>query len=160
MKIYIVTRGSYEDYYIDKVFTDKYKAEEYRKWCNDANDLEVYETEDNCQYEKYYGIYINYIVRDKGKNPEPKIQIEKYIDTQAPKNYTKIIDYHSFGYDYFTVIMSRYVPAENWSEDFYINKYTKTIYDVAKMVIQKLREEFTERQINEILKTNSKINKV
>lgn len=160
MKIYIVTRGCYEDYYIDKVFTDKEKAEEYRKWCNDANDLEVYETEDDYKYKKYYAVYISYMVTDKDKNPEPKMQIEKYNDTQVPKNYTKIIDYHSLGYDYFTVIMSRYVSAENWNEDFYTNKYTKTIYDIAKIAKQKLREGFTERQINEVLKTNSKINEV
>lgn len=160
MKIYIVTRGSYEDYYIDKVFTDKYKAEEYRKWCNDANDLEVYRTADDYKYKKYYAVYISYMVIDKDKNPEPKIEIERQNGAHIPNNYTGIMDYHRIGKDYFTVTMSRYVLAENWNEDFYINKYTKTMYDVAKMVTQKLREGFTERQINEVLKTNSKINEV
>ena len=40
MKIYIVTCGSYSDYCINKVFTDKDKAEEYRKWCEENADEE------------------------------------------------------------------------------------------------------------------------
>ena len=46
MKIYVVTAGSYSDYRIEKVFTDKAKAEEYAEWLYESNPVKEYETED------------------------------------------------------------------------------------------------------------------
>ena len=46
--------------------------------------------------------------------------------------------------------MQRYVPEENWNEDFYRNKYTKAIYDIAAITRQKLFEGFTDKQINKM----------
>ena len=37
MKVYIVTSGTYSDYMIQKIFLDKDKAEEYRKWLPEKN---------------------------------------------------------------------------------------------------------------------------
>ena len=83
MKIYIVTCGYYSDYYINKVFTDKDKAEEYRKWCTDANDLEVYDTEDDFQFTKFYKITVSYRINDNGRNKEPTISINRCTNDQV-----------------------------------------------------------------------------
>ncbi len=43
--------------------------------------------------------------------------------------------------------MTRYIPEQNWNEDFYRNKYIKAIYDFAAIARQKLFEGFTDEQI-------------
>lgn len=53
MKVYIVTSGEYSDYRIDKVFTDKEKAEDFAKRASTNNygedyDVEEYDTEDDA----------------------------------------------------------------------------------------------------------------
>ena len=148
MKIYIVTRGCYSGYYIDKVFTDKNKAEEYRKWCSDANDLEVYDTEDNYQVEGFYGITVNYCVNDDGRNKDPIVNINKYNSDEVFGNYIRVLDRHKYGRRCVDICMKRYIPEENWNEDFYRNKCTKAIYDIAAITKQKLFEGFTDDQIN------------
>ena len=156
MKIYIVTRGYYSDYYIDKVFTDKDKAESYRKWCADANDLEVYDTEDDFQFKKFYHITVNYRINDNGRNKEPTINIYRYISDEICENYTSVSDMHRYGGRYIDICMVRFIPEENWNEDFYRNKYTKAIYDIAAIVRQKLFEGFTDDQINEMFNATLK----
>ena len=54
MKIYIVTSGIYSDYCIRRVFTNKEKAEEYREWLHDSNEVEEYDTSDDIPTEKKY----------------------------------------------------------------------------------------------------------
>lgn len=156
MKIYIVTRGCYSDYYIDKVFTDKDKAEEYRKWCDDANDLEVYDTEDDFQFKKFYNITVNYRVNDNGRNKEPTINIYRYNSDEIYENYTSVSDMHRYGGKYIDICMVRFISEENWNEDFYRNKYTKAIYDIAAIVKQKLFEGFTDDQINKMFNATLK----
>lgn len=156
MKIYIVTCGCYSDYYIDKVFTDKDKAEEYRKWCTDANDLEVYDTEDDFRFTKFYKITVNYRINDNGRNKEPTINIDRCTNAQVSRNYTSVSDMHGYGGRYIYTYMIRYVPEENWNEDFYRNKYTKAAYDIAAITRQKLFEGFTDDQINEMFNATLK----
>lgn len=148
MKIYIVTCGSYSDYRIDKVFTDKAKAEEYRKWCYDANDVEEYDTEDDCQFDKYYKIFVSYRVHDNEINNKPDIMVERCSDRRC--SYTIVDDCHRYGGKYIDIHICRYIPETNWNEEFYVNKYTKAIYDFAAQARQLLSEGFTDRQINEM----------
>lgn len=76
MKIYIVTFGCYSDYSISKVFTDRAKAEEYKEWLPDANDIEEYETEDDLVVNKYYELYIDFTVFPDGQRG-PNVRIQK-----------------------------------------------------------------------------------
>ena len=46
MKVYIVTDGCYSDYMIEKVFSNREAAEEYKKWRSITNDIEEYEIYD------------------------------------------------------------------------------------------------------------------
>lgn len=150
MKIYIVTCGSYSDYYISKVFTDKDKAEEYRKWCQDANDVEVYDTEDDFEFKHFYRITVSYRNHDNGRNAEPIVSIEKCTHDQTYNNYTQFDDTHKYGGKYVDIRIVRHIPEENWNEDFYRNKYTKAAYDLMAIARQKLFEGFTDKQITEM----------
>ena len=46
MKVYIVTNGEYSDYMIERVFSNREAAEEYKKWHNIHNEIEEYEIYD------------------------------------------------------------------------------------------------------------------
>ena len=150
MKVYIVTCGSYSDYHINKVFTDKDKAEEYRKWCYDANDVEVYDTEDNFEFTKFYHVIINYRNNDNGRNSEPTVNIERCTHERRCNNYTSFSDSHRYGGRYVDIYISRYIPEENWNEEFYKNKYIKAAYDLMAIARQKLIEGFSDGKITEM----------
>lgn len=58
MKIYVITRGTYSDYHIVTIFTDKHKAELYLKYYNYCN-LEEYDTaDDNFNIKDGEGYYV------------------------------------------------------------------------------------------------------
>ena len=50
MTVYVVTTGSYSDYGIHSIFTDKNKAKECAKLLDNSNDIEEYETSDNVVF--------------------------------------------------------------------------------------------------------------
>lgn len=127
MKVYVVTSGSYSDYTIQKIFTDKAKAEEYKEWLDDSNDIEEYETEDGLVVNKYYRVLINY-KKSNNKETKPSIRISK----QTFKNDYTWYSEHSYGRDntYSELDLVRCVPAQNWNEEFYHNKFTKAAYDL------------------------------
>ena len=154
MKIYIVTRGEYSDYYIDRVFTDRAKAEEYREWCADANDIEEYETDDNCVVDKYYHISVTYTVYAGNRYEKPTVRIEKCHAKCL--GYASVSDYRYATYSngYARLYLSRYIPEANWNEEFYTNRYIKAIYDLAAQAKQLLLEGWTDSQINEVWNQN------
>lgn len=137
MKIYIVADGYYSDYHIERVFSNKEAAEEYRYWHNIENEIEEYEVADTASCtagKRYWYIKVSGIVY-----PEAVVDLRYEIhpvtilDTQAKgdvridiweykyKNTLKMYNYH-------------YVPAENWNEELYKEKYTKVLYDQAAMI--------------------------
>lgn len=59
MKVYVVTSGIYSDYRIQKIFLNKSKAEEYKKWLPNSNDVEEYDISDDDTIEKQYKIRID-----------------------------------------------------------------------------------------------------
>lgn len=156
MKIYIVTCGEYSDYYIDKVFTDREKAEEYRKWRNNANELEEYDTEDDCIVEKYYKICVNYTEHDHGNKDQPTVMIERC--NEKYDGYVSFSDFHATCYSdqYTRVSLVRYIPEANWNEEFYTKRYTRAIYDLMSQVKYLLSEGWKEKQIREMLNRSIK----
>ena len=151
MKIYIVTAGSYSDYRIEKVFTDKAKAEEYAEWLYDSNPVEEYETEDDLVVNKYYQIQIRMRVHDHG-NEAPRVTFFKGgSENHYNRGYTYYSDHHKYS-DYFEIAISRTVEAQNWNKEFYVNKYTKAIYDLAAIAKQKRAEGATEKDIQQLFK--------
>ena len=152
MKVYIVTAGSYSDYHIAKVFTDEDKAEEYREWLYDSNDVEEYETEDDLQVDKYYKIQVIMRVHDD-KNDKPMVSLWKECKANSyNRGYIFYTDYHKYGGDYFDISVSRLSEAQNWNEEFYTNRYTKALYDIVAIVKQKRAEGASESDIRTLLK--------
>ena len=147
MKVYVVTAGSYSDYHIAKVFTDKDKAEEYREWLYDSNDVEEYETEDNLEVKKYYRIYITTRVNTDSKQLGPNISVTKG-DSIFNGNYNY---YNDFG-KYFELSICRCVNAQNWNREFYVNKYTKALYDLVAIIKQKIAEGASEDDIETLIR--------
>lgn len=149
MKIYIVTRGEYSDYYIDKVFTDRDKAEEYRKWCPDANELEEYNTEDDCVVDKYYKIMVDYYTYDYNRFEKPNVRIERC--NCKGNGWTHVYDRRNISYQPHTgVVLTRYISETNWNEEFYTKRYIKAVYDLMAQAKQLLSEGWTDSQINDM----------
>ena len=149
MKIYIVTCGSYSDYYIDKVFTDKDKAEEYRKWRPEANEIEEYDTEDDCVIDKYYKIVVDYSIYNYNRFEKPNIRIERC--NCKDDSWISVYDYRNTSYQpHIRVVLRRYISETNWNEEFYTKRYTKAVYDLMAQAKQLLSEGWTDKQINEM----------
>ena len=146
MKIYIVTSGCYSDYTIEKVFTDRAKAEEYKAWLRDSNDIEEYETEDDLIVNKCYEMHIDFTFFPDGQRG-PNVRIQK---TTTPYRDYVAVDRAYGSSDGIRVFLKRTVNAENWNEDFYTEKYTKALYDYAAMAEQKLVEGCTIQDIQEL----------
>lgn len=150
MKVYVVTSGCYSDYTIRKIFTDKQKAEDYKEWIIDANDVEEYDTADDLSYDKYYKIIVNYTERIDNKNTPLEIRIEKCLSndmyTFGGVGYS---DYSRIPYTNtkFVLTMVRFIPEQNWNEEFYRNKYTKAMYDYVAIARQKRLEGWSEKDI-------------
>ena len=150
MKVYVVTAGSYSDYHIEKVFTDKAKAAEYAEWLCGSNPIEEYDTEDDLVVNKYYKILVSMRVYDF-KSDSPKVLILKECEANFySRGYIYYTDYHKYGGDYFDISFNRLIEAQNWNEDFYTNKYTKAIYDLAAIAKQKRAEGATEQDIKKL----------
>ena len=155
MKVYVVTSGCYSDYTIEKIFTDKQKAEEYAEWVWDANEVEEYDTEDDWTFNKYYKVVVSYTwypYPSSNDEREPEFRIEKCLESNK---YTSGVSYFDGTYmkllsPYSTITIVRFVPAQNWNEEFYRNKYTKAIYDYVAIAKQKKLEGWSENDIRRL----------
>ena len=127
MKVYVVTSGSYSDYTIQKIFTDKAKAEEYKECLEDSNDIEEYETEDDLVVNKYYRVLINY-TKYNNKETAPSIRVTKQTFKDNYIWYSEGIDWQHNAYSKLSLV--RCILVQNWNEEFYRNKFTKAIYDL------------------------------
>ena len=150
MKVYVVTSGCYSDYTIEKVFTDRAKAEEYAEWLRDSNPVEEYETEDDLVVDKYYKIIISMRVYDNYSDEPTVFIFKECFKNEWNNSYTSYMDYHKYGGRYFEIGISRLIPAQNWNEEFYRNKYTKAIYDLAAIAKQKRSEGAIEEDIQKL----------
>ena len=147
MKVYVVTTGAYSDYTIEKIFTDKAKAEEYKEWLYDSNDIEEYETEDDfVVVDKFYKITVTYDVHDN-HDTTPNVNVYKCTKQDVYQTNICYRDYNRYHSKYFTVVFTRFIPEQNWNEEFYRNKYTKAAYDFAAIAKCKKQEGFSEHDI-------------
>lgn len=160
MKIYIVTAGEYSDYRIEKVFTDKAKAEEFAKWCYDSNGIEEWDTEDDINVEKYYKITAQYKMYDNGKLEPPIVSVWNCTNDNHCGAYTYLTDYHRYGGNYIVLTIGRFVNAGDHDADFYKNKYTKVLYDIIAMIKQLHIDGYTYDQIDEMLKKDINVDEV
>ncbi|MEG1152828.1 MAG: hypothetical protein RSD67_08185, partial [Oscillospiraceae bacterium] len=117
---------------------------EYAEWLPEANDVEEYDTSDDVDFDKHYEISIELIVKPDG-NEKLRTRVTKmegagicgrdlYRDTNGLHIY-----------------LHRYIPAQNFNEEFHTKKYTKAAYDILTIVKQKLSEGLSDKEINELL---------
>jgi len=148
MKVYVVTAGCYSDYHIERIFTDKDKAEEYCKWCYDSNDIEEYDIDDNIELDKYYRIDTRY---ENSPEQKPTIEIQRVMEKQIYPAYTSCVQYRQS----IRLQIIRFIPEKAFDEELVTQKYTKVAYDTMAFIKQMLNEGYTKEQVNEMLNSQS-----
>ena len=151
MTVYIVTDGSYSEYSIEKVFSNKPAAEEYKKWHNITNDIEEYEVHDE-PFVKEDGEKMMFIRVQGTVYPEAVVNIRFDIRPamlldgtitrcaglfSLPKNNT-CFDIYSYAH----------IPVDKWDEEKYKDKFTKSLYDLAGIAKSMFAEGATVDMIN------------
>ena len=155
MKVYVVTDGDYSDYSIQKVFSNREAAEDYKYWHYITNEIEEYEIADswNDDNQKKY-MYI----RVTGKCYSEAIVDINYdihpnlCSDTVPKHSIGLWDY--FKYDregFFTLYTYHLIPIENWNEEVYKNRYKKSLYDISAQVKAMLADGATWEMIKSAL---------
>ena len=157
MKVYIVTDGSYSEYTIEKVFSNRPAAEEFKKWRNISNDIE-----ENEVYDKPFGEYDGekgMFIRVQGTvYPEAvadiryEIRRELLIDTCEPHG-RGIMMHHKPGV--FVIYNYHYVKADLWDEEKYKAKYTKALYDLAGIAKAMFAEGASVRDVEQAFRDTS-----
>lgn len=145
MKVYIVTSGTYSDYMIRKIFLDKDKAEEYRKWLPDSNDIEEYDTSDDDTIEKQYKVRIEL---KWYPNKKEKLIARSWKDCESDYNYNWYSNYSDIWEE---LVVVRTVNSDNYDEQYYKDKFTKHIYDLKAYVEYLKIEGFDEKQIKDAI---------
>lgn len=141
MKVYVVTSGTYSDYMIQKIFLDKDKAEEYRKWLPNSNDIEEYNTSDDDVINKQYKIRIDL---KWYPNKRENLIARSWKDCQSDYNYNYYSNYNDI-WEELSVV--RTVNADNYDEQWFKDKLTKYIYDLKADVEYLKTEGLDENQI-------------
>ena len=151
MTVYIVTDGAYSEYSIEKVFSNKSAAEEYKKWHNITNDIEEYEVYDE-PFVKEDGEKMMFIKAHGTVYPEAVVNIRFDIRPtmllngttrrcaglfSPPKNNT-CFDIYSYAH----------IPVDKWDEEKYKDKLTKSLYDLAGIAKSMFAEDATVDMIN------------
>lgn len=157
MKVYIVTDGCYSDYSIQKVFSNKPAAEEYKKWHNIKNEVEEYELFDSSFADetgeravliRVQGTVYLGAVEDITYEIRPNIIYEQYI--RRGVGIRPIINKPRV----FIIYLYHYIPADKWDEEKYKNKLTKALYDYAAMARSMFAEGATVDMINSTLRNS------
>jgi len=141
MKVYVVTSGVYSDYMIRKIFLNKDKAEEYKKWLPNSNNVEEYDTSDDDVINKLYKVRISL---KWYPNKEEKLIARSWKDCESDYNdnfYSNYIDTEE------ELVVVRTVNADNYSEQYWKDKLTKYIYDLKAYVEYLKTEGCDEKQI-------------
>lgn len=153
MKVYIVTDGTYSDYSIEKVFSNRPAAEEYKKWHNIHNDIEEYEVYDE-PFEKADGEKVMFIRVSGDVYPEAVVNIRYEIrhDVVTDYSFKRGAGISKYGFNqHYTLYLYRYIPADKWDEEKYKAKFTKALYDYAAMAKAMFADGASHAMINEAL---------
>lgn len=154
MKIYIVTDGCYSDYCIERVFSNRLAAEEYKKWHNIRNDIEEYEVHDE-PFDQHDGEKVMFIGVRGTVYPEAVVDIRydirpDLINPARRAGSAGIIEYHT-PHPY-VIHLYRYIPADKWDEEKYKAKYTKALYDLAAIAKAMFAEGASIRDVDQALR--------
>lgn len=154
MKVYIVTDGCYSDYSIEKVFSNRPAAEEYKKWHNISNEIEEYDLFDE-PFTTEEGVKVMFIRVQGMVYPEAVVDVHYEIrpdlinKDRSITSGAGIIEYRKA--KVFSVYNYHYVSAEKWDEEKYKAKFTKALYDYAAVAKSMLADGANPNMINEAL---------
>jgi len=154
MKVYVVTDGSYSDYAIEKVFSNRPAAEEFKKWRRIQNDIEEWEVYDK-PFETDDGEKVMFIRVSGYVYPEAVVDIKFEIrpDLLRQESLSRGAGIHSVPKPgVFNLYCYRYVPADKWDEEKYKDLLTKVLYDYAGIVKAMLAEGASIRDIEMALR--------
>ena len=155
MKVYIVTDSSYSDYTIEKIFSNRPAAEEFKKWRNIRNEIDEYEVYD-APFEQVDGERVMFIRVQGTVYPEAIVDIRYEIrrdminanrDCRSGRG---ILTYKNP--KVFTLYNYHYIPADMWDEEKYKVKYTKALYDLASVAKDMFAEGATVRDVERALR--------
>ena len=142
MKVYIVTDGHYSDYGIEKVFSNRPAAEEYKKWHRITNEIEEYEIHDE-PFTSEDGERAMRIRVQGTVYPEAVVDI-KYDITPTIIYSNSAVNGHGIFTNskagLFDIYVYRHVSPDMWNEEEYKAKVTKALYDYAAMAKDLLAE--------------------
>lgn len=155
MKVYIVTDGCYSDYMINRVFSNRPAAEEYKKWHNIYNEIEEYEVYDEpfttTDGEKFMFIRVGGIVF-----PEAVVNLDYTIrpdirregDTIRGCGIMNSHRHHSA----FDIYLYRYIPVDKWDEEKCKNNLTRALYDYAAIAKSMFADGASIRDVEQALR--------
>lgn len=155
MKVYIVTDGSYSEYSIEKVFSNREAAEEYKKWHNIYNEIEEYDIYDEAIEEAGWEKAV--MLRVQGTvYPEAVVGLTYDIRYQTihDTSIRRGVGIHTYGkkLGVFDLYFWRYIPADKWDEEKYKAKFTRALYDLAGMAKAMFAEGAFVRDVEQALR--------
>ena len=153
MKVYIVSNGEYSDYTIERVFSNREAAEEFKKWHHISNDIEEYEIYDE-PFRPNEGEKAMFIRVQGTVYPEAMVDIRfdircELIRDRAVRRSAGICSYGKTAY---TIFKYLYVPADKWDEEKYKAKMTKFLYDLAGVAKALFAEGASVRDVEQALR--------
>ena len=153
MKVYIVSNGEYSDYTIERVFSNREAAEEFKKWHHISNDIEEYEIYDE-PFRPNEGEKAMFIRVQGTVYPEAMVDIRfdircELIRDRALRSSAGICPYGKTAY---TIFKYLYVPADKWDEEKYKAKMTKSLYDLAGVAKALFAEGASVRDVEQALR--------
>ena len=155
MIVYVVTDGDYSDYSIQKIFSNKEAAEDYKYWHHITNEIEEYEVADSWNdasstkhmYIKVMGNCYAEGVVGTTYDIHPVMATDTTI-----KHANNIWSYHEYNSQgYFTLYCYHLIPIENWDEEHFKQKYTKSLYDLNALIRDMLADGATWDMIKQAL---------
>ena len=155
MKVYVVTEGSYSDYAIEKVFSNRQAAEEFKKWRRIQNDIEEWEVYDE-PFDSQDGEKVMFIRVQGTVYPEAVVDLSYEVRPDLLRS-----DWASRGAGIhavpksgvFAIYCYRYVPVDKWDEENYKDLLTKVLYDYAGIVKAMFAEGASVRDIELALRS-------
>lgn len=153
MKVYIVTNGEYSDYMIEKVFSNREAAEEFKKWHHISNDIEEYEIYDE-PFGPNEGEKTMFIRVQGTVYPEAVVDIRFDIRREMIRDWTlrRSAGICSYGKTAYTIFKYIHVPANKWDEEKYKAKMTRALYDLAGIAKALFAEGASVRDVEQALR--------
>lgn len=151
MTVYIVTNGEYSEYMIERVFSNREAAEEFKKWHHIDNDIEEYDIYDE-PFVKEDGEKMMFIRVQGTVYPEAVVNIRFDIRSAMLLDGTITRCAGLFGLpknnNCFDIYSYAHIPVDKWDEEKYKDKFTKSLYDLAGIAKSMFAEGATVDMIN------------